>query len=148
MRRRTFRRLRFLPPVSIRGIGIGRKRGGAICASIRVTACKTTTPDREPMHYLLFYEKVNDYAEREGPMRSAHRMHVEAAVSRGELVLGGPLIDPADGANVLLFRADTAATAESFAKSDPYVKNGIVTRWHVRAWQTVVGPDAASPLPE
>jgi uncharacterized protein YciI len=100
------------------------------------------------MHYLLFYEKVPDYAEREVPLRAAHRVHVRAAVSHGELMLGGPLTDPLDGTQVLLFRADSVATAESFAAADPYVLHGIVSRWHVRPWQTVVGDGAAVPLPE
>lgn len=100
------------------------------------------------MHYLLFYEKAADYAEREGAVRAAHLAHVRAAVSRGELMLGGPLTDPLDGAQVLLFRADSVAAAESFAAADPYVVHGIVSRWRVRAWQTVVGAGAAVPLPE
>jgi uncharacterized protein len=99
------------------------------------------------MHYLLFYEKAPDYAQREPAHQAAHRAHVFAAVDRGELVLGGPLTDAADGANVLLFQSDAAATAEVFAKADPYVQHGIVTYWRVRPWQTVVGPGAACPLP-
>jgi uncharacterized protein len=98
------------------------------------------------VHYLLFYEKASDHAEREVPLQAAHREHVRAAAARGELILAGPLLNPADGANVLLFRADSAATAENFAKADPYVQNGIVTRWNVRPWQTVVGKDAECPL--
>jgi uncharacterized protein YciI len=73
---------------------------------------------------------------------------VRAAVSRGELLLGGPLADPVDGAQALLFQADSAATAEAFAVADPYVVHGIVHHWRVRTWQTVVGPGAALPLPE
>jgi uncharacterized protein YciI len=100
------------------------------------------------MHYLLLYEKVPDHAEREPPIRAAHLAHVRAAVSRGELLLGGPLADPLDGAQALLFRADSAAKAEAFATGDPYVVHGIVNRWRVRPWQTVVGAGAAFPLPE
>jgi uncharacterized protein len=99
------------------------------------------------MHYLLFYEKVPDHAHREAPLRSAHRAHVLVAVARGDLLLGGPLEDPIDGANVLLFRADSPATAESFAAADPYVTSGIVCHWRVRPWRTVVGKEAACPLP-
>ena len=99
------------------------------------------------MHYLLTYEKVPDYAEREKPFQAAHRAHVFAAVARGEMVLAGPLTGPLDGTNLLLFKADSDATVESFAKADPYVTNGVVHRWHVRPWQTVVGPGAENPLP-
>jgi uncharacterized protein len=100
------------------------------------------------MHFLLYYEKAPDHAQREPPLMKAHRDHVRAAVVRGELILGGPLLEPADGSNVLLFQADTSTTAEAFASADPYVQNGIVTRWYVRPWQTVVGKDAACPLPD
>lgn len=100
------------------------------------------------MHYLLFYEKAPDYAVRQGPLQAPHLAYVQAAVRRGELVLGGSLADPTDGAAVLLFRADTPAVAEDFAKADPYVVHGVVSRWRVRAWETVVGKDAAIPLPD
>ncbi len=93
------------------------------------------------MHYLLFYEAGSDYAERRKPFRSAHLEHARSAVARGELVLGGALANPVDGA-VLLFRADSPAPAEEFAKTDPYVMNGVVKRWYVREWTTVVGCDA------
>jgi hypothetical protein len=97
------------------------------------------------MHYLLFYDVVEGYAERRAPYRKAHLMLLEEAVVRGELVLAGALADPTDGA-VFLFQGLSSAGAEAFAKSDPYVLNGLVTRWHVRKWPTVVGPDAATPL--
>ena len=99
------------------------------------------------MHYLLFYEKVPDYSQREPAFQTAHREHVLAAVARGDLLLGGPLEGSVDGANVLLFQAESPVTAESFATADPYVKGGVVCRWHVRPWRTVVGKDAACPLP-
>lgn len=98
------------------------------------------------MHYLLTYEKVADYAERQQPFSDAHLAHVFAAVERGEVVLGGPLGDPVDGTNVLLFRADSAVTAEAFAAADPYVQSGVVSKWRVRTWETVVRKDAAHPL--
>jgi uncharacterized protein len=90
------------------------------------------------MHYLLFYEAGPDYEERRKPFRAAHLKHAHAAADRGELVLGGALANPVDGA-VILFRGESPAAAEAFAKSDPYVVNGVVTRWHVREWTTVVG---------
>jgi uncharacterized protein len=40
---------------------------------------------------------------------------------------------------VLVFRGSSPEVAESFARSDPYVNNGLVTRWRVRKWTTVIG---------
>jgi uncharacterized protein len=97
------------------------------------------------VHYLLLYEVVDDYVTRRAPLREAHLAHARAAVARGELLLGGALANPPDGA-VLLFHGASPAAAEAFAAADPYVLNGLVTRWRVREWTTVVGPGAATPL--
>ncbi|MFZ0395800.1 MAG: hypothetical protein WAL73_18265, partial [Terracidiphilus sp.] len=61
------------------------------------------------------------------------------------LVLAGALANPADSA-VLLFQGDSPAVAEDFARTDPYVLNGLVKRWHVREWTTVAGAGAAMPV--
>ncbi|MDB5309502.1 MAG: hypothetical protein JWO38_3704 [Gemmataceae bacterium] len=98
------------------------------------------------MHYLLIYDVVPDYVERRVPLHAEHLALGRAAHARGELVLGGALADPVDGA-VLLFRGDSPAAAEAFAAVDPYVRHGLVTRWRVRAWTTVVGDGAAVPIP-
>ena len=98
------------------------------------------------MHYLLFYDYVPDYMERRGEFRALHVNYARQSIARGELVLGGAFANPPDGA-LLLFKADSADVVERFAKSDPYVTNGLVTAWKVREWSTVVGPDAQVPLP-
>jgi uncharacterized protein YciI len=74
------------------------------------------------MHYMLIYDVVKDYVERRAPLRSAHIALARAAVERGDLVLGGAL-NPPDGV-MLLFKGDSPAAAEAFAKADPYVLNG------------------------
>lgn len=48
---------------------------------------------------------------------------------------------------MIVFSADTPKVAEEFARADPYVLEGLVTKWWVREWTTVVGKDAAMPLP-
>jgi uncharacterized protein YciI len=98
------------------------------------------------MHYLLLYDVVEDYVTRRAPLRAAHVALARRAVARGELLLGGALADPVDGA-VLLFQGASAGAAEAFARADPYVREGLVTRWRVREWTTVVGPGAAHLLP-
>ena len=97
------------------------------------------------MHYLLLYDLVDDYVDRRKPLRSAHLAHAKAFVDRGELVLGGALADPVDGA-VLLFRGDTPDAANAFATADPYVRDGLVKRWRVRPWTTVIGTTAELPI--
>jgi uncharacterized protein YciI len=96
------------------------------------------------MYYLLFYDVVEDYVARRAAFRPKHLAHARRAYERGELVLGGALADPVDGA-VLVFRADSPAVPAAFAEADPYVRNGLVTRWWVREWTVVIGGDAPAP---
>jgi len=97
------------------------------------------------MHYLLIYDLAPDYLERRGQFRNEHLKLAWDASARGELVLGGALADPVDNA-VLLFKGDSSEAAERFVAADPYVKNGLVARWKVRPWTTVVGETASSPV--
>ena len=96
-------------------------------------------------HWLLWYELAPDYLERRPTFREEHLRLAWAAVERGELELGGAVGDPLDLA-ILLFRGDSPAVAEAFAAADPYVRNGLIRRWRVRPWTTVVGEGAATPV--
>jgi uncharacterized protein YciI len=97
-------------------------------------------------HFLLFYETAPDYLERRPLYRAAHLEKARAAKARGELFLAGALADPADGA-VLVFSSVDRTVPEDFARTDPYVTNGLITSWKVREWTTVIGDAAAHPIP-
>lgn len=96
-------------------------------------------------HYLLFYDVADDYLARRGDFRAAHLTKAWAAEADGHLVLAGALANPVDGA-VLLFKADDPGIVETFARTDPYVVNGLVTRWRIREWTTVAGAGAVAPV--
>ena len=96
-------------------------------------------------HFLLLYDVVPDYVERRAAFRDEHLAKAWVSHANGGLVLGGALADPPDGA-VLLFRGESKAVAEDFARTDPYVTNGLVTKWRVREWTTVAGETAANPI--
>jgi uncharacterized protein YciI len=97
-------------------------------------------------HFLLFYEVGTDYVEKRAQFREAHLRKAWESCARNEMILGGALADPTDGA-VILFRAESRDIPEAFAKSDPYVQNGLVSHWYVREWSTVVGEMAIRPVP-
>jgi uncharacterized protein YciI len=93
-------------------------------------------------HFLLIYNYAQDYIEKRAAVRPAHLELARASVARDELQLGGavPQDDPPFG--LLLFKGESAAVAEDFARADPYVSQGVVTSWRVREWITVVGEGA------
>lgn len=94
------------------------------------------------MHYLLIYDTAPDYLARRADFRREHLGYAQAAVDRGELVLGGAVGDPPVSA-LLLFQGESDAAARAFAEGDPYVRNGLVTGWMVKPWTTAVGTCAS-----
>lgn len=97
------------------------------------------------MHFLLFYDYVDDYLERRAAFRDRHLALAWQSHADGHLVLGGVLEDPLDSA-VLLFDAPSRDVVEAFVAADPYVSNGLVRSWRIRPWRTVVGAAASEPV--
>lgn len=93
-------------------------------------------------HFILIYDYVPDYLEKRGPVRPAHLEHARASVARDELQLGGAVPQDEPPFGLLLFKGETAQVAEDFARADPYVTQGVVAKWRVREWITVVGEGA------
>jgi uncharacterized protein YciI len=97
------------------------------------------------MHLLLFYELSDDYLEKRQQFREEHLRLAWKSNEAGDLVLGGAFSDPADKA-VLFFNCKSIETVEQFVKMDPYVSNGLVKKWYIRKWTTVVGNEADTPV--
>lgn len=97
-------------------------------------------------YYALVYYLVEDYLARRSAFREEHLRLAREAHRRGELLLAGAFADPADRA-LLIFRAADRTVVEDFARNDPYVIHGLVTRWEVRPWSVVIGNDPADANP-
>jgi len=91
-------------------------------------------------YYALFYEVVADYVSRRDTFRAEHLRLAQAAHRRGDLILAGALSDPTDRA-LLVFRVPDRAVVENFVRNDPYVTNGLVTRWEIRSWTVIIGSE-------
>jgi uncharacterized protein YciI len=90
-------------------------------------------------YFAVFYEElVENYVERRKAFRDEHLRLARESHARGELLLGGALAEPTDGA-LLIFNAKDAEAVHEFVRRDPYVTNGLVKRWRVRPWSVVVG---------
>jgi uncharacterized protein YciI len=89
-------------------------------------------------YYALFYDLVADYMSRRAEFREEHLRLAREAHRCGQLLLAGALTDPPDRA-ILVFRAPDRSIVEQFARNDPYVIRGLVTRWEVRSWAVVIG---------
>ena len=90
------------------------------------------------MYCILFYAYVENIIEKRKPYREEHLALAQRFVADGKLILGGAYAEPADGA-AIVFKFETKADVLFFVENDPYVKNGLVTQWHIREWNAVVG---------
>ena len=90
-------------------------------------------------YFALHYQQVcENYVEKRAAFREIHLGLAREFYDRGELLLGGALTDPIDSA-LLVFIAPDASVVESFVARDPYVQNGLITRYAIRNWNVVVG---------
>jgi uncharacterized protein YciI len=96
-------------------------------------------------HFALHYDLVENFVQRRMPFREEHLRQLRDLHDRGVVVMAGALGDPPDGA-LLVFRGDSPAAADEFARTDPYVRQGLVTSWRVRPWHVVIGGDAPQAL--
>jgi len=90
------------------------------------------------MHLALIYELVDDYLDRRPPLREEHLGLAKEAHERGELLLAGAFVEPADRA-LLVWETEDEDVIRRFAEADPYVRNGLVKSWSIRKWNVVVG---------
>jgi uncharacterized protein YciI len=90
------------------------------------------------MYYILFYKADADYIEKRTPFRPEHLALATKYKDEGKIIMAGALADPADG-SAIVFKTDSLADVEEFAKNDPYVTNGVVKEWNIRPWNVVIG---------
>ena len=88
--------------------------------------------------WLLEYQYVDNMLEKRGPVRQKHFDHTKSYIENETLLCGGALV-PAIDRGVIVFRTNDKCLVEDFAKNDPYVKAGLITKWTVTEWMLVVG---------
>jgi hypothetical protein len=86
--------------------------------------------------YVLIYESPEDFDfDRAQAHFPAHRALWDQFREQGTLLAIGPFADPRDGAMSVF---TTREAAEAFAAADPFVRNDVVVRWRITAWNEVL----------
>jgi len=87
-------------------------------------------------HYILFYDYVEDMAERRAPHREAHLARLNEWRDAGRITMAGALGKPPRGA-AIVFDVEDPGEVERFADEDPYARAGLVTGRRVEPWTLV-----------
>lgn len=87
-------------------------------------------------HHVLLYFSEPGTRERIGALFPAHDEYGQnfRSAHPGELLMIGPFAEPMDGQPGAMSIFRSAAGAEEFAASDPFVVHGAVSEWRVRPW--------------
>jgi hypothetical protein len=88
------------------------------------------------MKAVLFYEIHEDGVAKLMVHEQAHRARLAEFQARGVLLLAGILAQPPEG-SMAIFTERSAAL--EFATNDPFVIEGVVSRWHVVDLQEMAG---------
>ena len=89
------------------------------------------------MKYVLRYETAPDGLEKAMELFEAHRARWGEYAATGTLIAIGPYSDPSLGALAVF---TTREAAEGFAAGDPFVEQGVISRWEVLEWNEVLLP--------
>ena len=87
------------------------------------------------MRYVLVYDSADDVAQTAPVHFAAHRARWKDFQAAGTLLLIGPYSDQSGALAVFT----TREAAEEFARTDPFVLNGVVRAWSVKEWAEALG---------
>ena len=85
----------------------------------------------DTVRYVMFYESGDLALAAEN--FPAHQARYTEFMRRGVLLALGPFTDRSGSMAVFASRE----AAEEFASGDPFVLNGVVSKWQVREWREV-----------
>ena len=87
------------------------------------------------MKVLMFYEVATDGLSKAKDNFAAHRARLDEFHAKGVLLMAGPYGAPPIGALGVFTSRDSA---EEFIKGDPFVLNGVVSRYTLHDWNEVL----------
>jgi uncharacterized protein YciI len=87
------------------------------------------------MKFAAIIEYLQDKAKI-ADIRPVHRQYLASLKDQGRLAASGPFTD--DSGALIIYEAGSKEEAEGFLRADPFCKNGIFLKWHIRPWNPVI----------
>jgi uncharacterized protein YciI len=96
------------------------------------------------MKYVLLYESADDVVTKAPAHFPAHKGRLDEFHRRGEILMVGTFGDPQAEGSMAIF--PTREAAESFVAEDPFLLNGVVKGYQIRAWNEIFTDDRGRPV--
>jgi uncharacterized protein YciI len=88
------------------------------------------------MKYVVLYESAPDVRSLAPAHFPAHSARANAFHAGGTLLMIGTFDNVQEDGAMAIFT--TREAAEEFVKGDPFVLEGVVAKWHIRAWNEML----------
>jgi uncharacterized protein YciI len=92
-------------------------------------------PQMPAPKHVLFYTSADDVLAKAPEHYPAHSARCDEFHARGSLLMVGTFGDPQREGSMAIFT--TREAAQEFVSEDPFVLNGVVSRWRIREWNEV-----------
>lgn len=86
------------------------------------------------MFFETLYDSLEDAVSKAPDVIVAHRARSNALHARGTLLMSGAFLNNPEEALRTMVICATQEAAEEYAKGDPFVLNGMVSKWYIREW--------------
>jgi uncharacterized protein YciI len=86
--------------------------------------------------YVLFYESADGVRSKAPAYFPAHVARWKEFQGQGTLLMIGTFANAEEEGSMAIFT--TREAAEAFARSDPFVLNGVVRNWSIREWHEAI----------
>jgi uncharacterized protein YciI len=84
-------------------------------------------------------KSMDEVRSKHGATIAAHLAQSNELHKQGTLLMAGAFLDNAGEPVSTMGIFPTRGAAEEYAKGDPFVLNGQVTKWYIREWANILG---------
>jgi uncharacterized protein YciI len=96
-------------------------------------------PDK---YYVAFFvtscKSMAEVMAKNASTVAAHLARSNELHKKGSLLMAGAFLDNPDEPVSTMGIFPTREAAEEYAKGDPFVLNGLVTKWYIREWANIL----------
>ncbi|PYV57274.1 MAG: hypothetical protein DMG96_31660 [Acidobacteria bacterium] len=97
------------------------------------------TPDK---YYVAFFvtscKSLDEVKSKYGATIAAHMTRSNELHKKGSLLMAGAFLDDPGEPVTTMGIFPSREAAEEYAKGDPFVLNGLVTKWYIREWANIL----------
>jgi uncharacterized protein len=99
------------------------------------------TPEKQDVYYVVFFETLYGSLEeaiaKAPDVIAAHRARSKELHAGGTLLMAGAFLNNPLEALRTMAVCTTREAAEEYARGDPFVLNGMVSKWYILEWANI-----------